>query len=207
MYGYEFLLKKDSTKKMKIQSGGRKMIFYIADMHFGHENVIHFDNRPFADTTEMEKCMISNWNLRVTKNDTVYILGDAFWKNEEQSIKIITQLKGHKILIKGNHDRVSGQLKQYYDEISDYAEIRDSNHFVILSHYPIIFYKNQHRGSIMLYGHLHNTKEWDMVEKWKQEQLSDGISCNLINVGCMMSYMNYMPRTLDEILKGTDCKS
>lgn len=183
------------------------MIFYIADMHFGHENVIHFDNRPFADTTEMEKCMISNWNLRVTKNDTVYILGDAFWKNEEQSIKIITQLKGHKILIKGNHERVSGQLKQYYDEISDYAEIRDSNHFVILSHYPIIFYKNQHRGSIMLYGHLHNTKEWDMVEKWKQEKLSDGIPCKLINVGCMMSYMNYMPRTLDEILKGTDCKS
>ena len=57
----------------------------------------------------------------------------------------------------------------------------------------------------MLYGHLHNTKEWDMVEKWKQEQLSDGIPCKLINVGCMMSYMNYMPRTLDEILSSEDC--
>ena len=24
------------------------MIYYIADMHFGHENVIRFDDRPFA---------------------------------------------------------------------------------------------------------------------------------------------------------------
>lgn len=176
------------------------MIFYIADMHFGHENVIRFDNRPFADANEMDKYMLSYWNMRVTKNDTVYILGDAFWKNEEQSIKIINQLKGRKILIKGNHDKVVGQLKQYYDDITDYAEISDNKRFVVLSHYPMIFYKNQHRGAIMLYGHVHNTKEWDMVEKWKQEQQKAGIPCQMFNVGCMMNYMNYMPRTLDEIL-------
>lgn len=183
------------------------MIYYIADMHFGHENVIRFDNRPFADTEEMDKCMISYWNSRVTNNDTVYILGDIFWGNEKLSIKIINQLKGHKILIKGNHDRVSRQLQQHYDEIMDYAEISDNKHFVVLSHYPIIFYKNQHRGAIMLYGHVHNTKEWDMIEKWKQEQLNADIPCKLINVGCMMSYMNYMPRTLDEILRATGCKN
>lgn len=181
------------------------MNYYIADMHFGHENVIHFDNRPFANAVEMDKCLISYWNLRVTKNDTVYILGDVFWKDEERSIKIIRQLKGHKILIKGNHDRVSPQLKEYYDEILDYTEIHDNNHFVVLSHYPMIFYKNQHRGAVMLYGHVHNSTEWDMIEKWKQEQLSAGIPCKLINVGCMMSYMNYMPRTLEEILSSADC--
>lgn len=59
----------------------------------------------------------------------------------------------------------------------------------------------------MLYGHVHNTKEWDMIEKWKQEQLNADIPCKLINVGCMMSYMNYMPRTLDEILRATGCKN
>ena len=30
------------------------MIYYIADMHFGHENVIRFDDRPFADTEQMD---------------------------------------------------------------------------------------------------------------------------------------------------------
>ena len=39
-----------------------------------------------------------------------------------------------------------------------------------------------------------------MVEKWKQEQLSDGIPCNLINVGCMMPYMNYTPQTFEYLL-------
>ena len=63
------------------------MIYYIADMHFGHTNVIRFDNRPFADTEQMDEVLIQNWNERVTADDTVYVLGDAFWKNEENSIR------------------------------------------------------------------------------------------------------------------------
>ena len=82
------------------------MIYYIADMHFGHTNVIRFDNRPFADTEQMDEVLIQNWNERVTADDTVYVLGDAFWKNEENSIRIMQQLQGHKHLIQGNHDRV-----------------------------------------------------------------------------------------------------
>ena len=54
------------------------MIYYIADMHFGHENVIRFDDRPFADTEQMDEVLIQNWNERVTADDTVYVLGDAF---------------------------------------------------------------------------------------------------------------------------------
>lgn len=34
------------------------MIYYIADMHFGHENVIRFDSRPFADTEQMDEALI-----------------------------------------------------------------------------------------------------------------------------------------------------
>ena len=30
------------------------MIYYIADMHFGHTNVLRFDNRPFSDTAQMD---------------------------------------------------------------------------------------------------------------------------------------------------------
>ena len=59
------------------------MIYYIADMHFGHKNVLRFDNRPFADTELMDEVLIHNWNERVTDEDTVYVLGDAFWKNED----------------------------------------------------------------------------------------------------------------------------
>ena len=65
----------------------------------------------------------------------------------------------------------------------------------------MMFYNGQHRGSIMLYGHVHNTREWKFIEKWKKELLDSGIPCNIINVGCMLDYMNYTPRTLDEILE------
>ena len=42
--------------------------------------------------------------------------------------------------------------------------------------------------------------EWELVEKWKKEQWAMGIPSRLINVGCMMEYMRYTPRTLTELL-------
>lgn len=39
-----------------------------------------------------------------------------------------------------------------------------------------------------------------MMERWKQECWERKIPCNIVNVGCMMPYMNYTPRTLEEIL-------
>lgn len=49
------------------------MNFYISDLHIGHENVIRFDNRPFANADEMNDTIFSNWNSRVTRDDTVFI--------------------------------------------------------------------------------------------------------------------------------------
>ena len=61
--------------------------------------------------------------------------------------------------------------------------------------------QGQHYDAVMLYGHVHNTREWNFVEKWKQEQWDMGIPSRLINVGCMMPYMKYTPRTLEEVLE------
>ena len=152
------------------------------------------DKEPITDKVD---AMIAAFNA----DDTVYVLGDAFWKNEENSIRIMQQLNGHKHLIQGNHDRVKGKLRPYWESIEQYAEVNDENRLAILSHYPILFYKNQHYGAVMLYGHVHNTREWSLVEKWKNEQWTMGIPSRLINVGCMMAYMNYTPRTLDELLE------
>ena len=50
--------------------------FYIADLHFGHKNIIRYDNRQFASVDEMDNTLIKNWNSVVSNDDTVYILGD-----------------------------------------------------------------------------------------------------------------------------------
>ena len=40
-------------------------VFFIADLHFGHKDVIAFDNRPFRNVEEMEEEMIRHWNAKV----------------------------------------------------------------------------------------------------------------------------------------------
>lgn len=60
------------------------MNYYIADTHFGHNNILHIDRRPFADIYQMEETMVMLWNATVRKKDTVYILGDfCFGKADE----------------------------------------------------------------------------------------------------------------------------
>lgn len=51
----------------------------------------------------------SNWNSKITDDDTVVLLGDHSWALKlEESYKdleyIHSKLKGKKIFIKGNHD-------------------------------------------------------------------------------------------------------
>lgn len=176
------------------------MIYYIADMHFGHRNVLRFDARPFESIEAMDETIIQNWNAMVTDEDTVYVLGDAFWKNEADSVAIFSRLKGHKHLIRGNHDRVHGKLGTLWESIEHYAEITDGTTQVVMCHYPIPFYKGQFYGGVMLYGHVHNSQDWELVKKCQRLTWDASRPSHLINVGCMMPYMDYTPRTLAEIM-------
>lgn len=82
--------------------------FYISDLHIGHENILRFDNRPFADVNEMNNKLIENWNARVHSNDTVYILGDFIWAKESAWPSIVGSLAGNKVLIRGNGNSQKG---------------------------------------------------------------------------------------------------
>lgn len=173
------------------------MIYYISDLHFGHKNIIRFDNRPFTTVEDMDRAIINNWNNRVTNNDIVYILGDISWYNDEKTYELISQLNGHKRLIKGNHDNVRGKVKNCFELIKDYDEIKDSGKDVVLCHYPITFFNKHHYGAVMLYGHVHNSHEWNFVENIKYQLQELDIKREMYNVGCML--WDYTPRTLEEI--------
>ena len=179
------------------------MNFYIADMHFGHKNIIRYDNRPFGSVEEMDKALIQLWNETVGSDDIVYILGDFSWYKEDETAFILGCLKGHKVMVKGNHDHISPKVARNFDRICEYAEIKDGDEKVILSHYPIPFWNGQHRNTIHLYGHVHKSFEHEMMEhdKYLMQELY-GKQCQMFNVGAMMPYMDYTPRTIDEILKG-----
>ena len=48
-----------------------KNIYFMADSHFNHANIIYFCQRPFASVAEMNEALIAKWNARVGKGDTV----------------------------------------------------------------------------------------------------------------------------------------
>ena len=61
----------------------------------------------------------------------------------------------------------------------------------------------------MLYGHVHQTKEYEYLKELRKviKANASGYGTpngNFINVGAMMPYMNYTPRTLDEIIAGDE---
>lgn len=97
------------------------MNFYIADMHFGHKNIVRYDNRPFDSVEEMDKALIQLWNETVGSDDVVYILGDFSWYKEDKTAFILGCLKGHKVLVKGNHDHISPKVARNFDRICEYA--------------------------------------------------------------------------------------
>ena len=80
------------------------MIYFTADLHFYHDNIIRHTQRPFYTAEEMNKCLIKKWNEKITSEDTIYILGDFTMKGPEMASSILYSLKGKKYLIRGNHD-------------------------------------------------------------------------------------------------------
>ena len=79
------------------------MIYFISDTHFGHANIVKMCERPYPDVEAMNEALITAWNERVHGDDTVYIIGDMFFRCSDPEF-ILKRLKGKKWLIVGNHD-------------------------------------------------------------------------------------------------------
>jgi len=193
--------------------------YFISDLHFycksqTNDGDVNYDNRPFADLDEMHDVMLRRWNAKVTNGDTVYILGDVSMRGRNDAlIALVAQLKGKKILVKGNHDDVTDyRYKQLFAEICDYKELCENidgkGYKLCLMHYPILMWNGQHRGAILLYGHTHNSIEDTFFQKCvgelnhnKKLAIEDGKPITAINVGCMKKWMDYEPRSLKELLE------
>lgn len=55
----------------------------------------------------MNAALVERWNDRVSEGDTVWVLGDVCMGKITDSLAVAATLRGHKILVPGNHDRVS----------------------------------------------------------------------------------------------------
>lgn len=132
--------------------------FFTSDTHFGHANIIRFCNRPFQNVEEMNEVLIENWNKVVSKDDTVFHLGDFAFGGSSVWNSIIPRLNGHINLIIGNHDRKN--LRQgymsYFDMVVPQLQIEIEDNSIYLNHYPFLCYGGSYRGVWQLFGHVHS---------------------------------------------------
>jgi calcineurin-like phosphoesterase family protein len=136
------------------------MIWFVADTHFDHENIIDLADRPFDDVEQMNHQMIKQWNNRIKKNDIVYHLGDfAFGRDRERIKELRNTLNGEIRLLIGNHDD-----RRAIEEVFGPTwmprglwRIRHEGERIVICHYSLRTWEGQHYGAWHLFGHSHGS--------------------------------------------------
>lgn len=124
-------------------------VYFIGDPHLGHRNIAKY--RPWVkDTADNTRIFVSRYLREIRKKDIVFFMGDVAF--DEDSLKVVGELPGRKILIKGNHDDyVSTSLqKDVFEEIHGIISYKK----MWLTHCPI--HPDEMRGRIKnIHGHTH----------------------------------------------------
>jgi len=167
-------------------------IFFTADPHFGHANIIKHCNRPFDYVEEMDQNIITNFNRRVSPHDTLYCIGDwCAWRGASAG-EIAKHYRkrlvaGKVILIWGNHDKKGRKdplfVKQF-DSVHDMLEVNIDEQLFVLCHYAMRVWNKSHHGSFHLYGHSHGS-------------LPDDPHARAIDVG--VDCFNFSPVSVPEV--------
>ena len=123
------------------------MDYFISDTHFSHERILEFERWEFLSIEEHDQYIISKLS-KLTKNDTLYHLGD-FGYPSDSLLADWSKLKCKKIIILGNHDKRKSVLQPYFDEISAVPIFYKER--ILLSHHPLPVTK----GTLNVHGHLH----------------------------------------------------
>lgn len=152
--------------------------FIISDTHFFHWRINRYCKRNFPTPKDMNDTMLTNWNSVVSKEDTVFHLGDFALGPKDAIYELTSKLNGYLILIMGNHDRHSkGWYKRAgFSEV--YTGIVETRDF-LLSHRPL--YRYGRPGKFNVHGHIHNYLIHDIlyinacVEHWNYTPFNSNI--------------------------------
>lgn len=136
------------------------MIYFTADLHFGHASIIKYCKRPFKCVEHMNETLIKNWNSLVEPRDMVYVLGDFAMGDPEPYLK---RLYGDICLIPGDHDKVNKWPESQVGPRIDNFFIGDQ--YLVLCHYLMYSWPRSHYGSWLLHGHYHRevASDWGKI--------------------------------------------
>lgn len=129
------------------------MVFFTADTHLGHNNIIRYCKRPFDSIEEMDDAIISNWNKVVKNNDEVFHLGDFAFKD---FVSYRSKLNGRIHLILGNHDiRNIKILRDVFEGVYQLHYKKIYGVSIVMCHFAMRVWHKSHFNSWQIYGHSH----------------------------------------------------
>lgn len=147
------------------------MKFFISDLHFGSDDTIKFDNRPFKNSRNFIAFSIKEWNKMAKVDDVIYVIGDFVDchsnadKNCLRNLSIVKKIRAKVVLILGNNEKRI--IKYFFNDdfdkfrayclnlgfqdikLSDIIEINGSKFFLV--HKP----KDYNPNMLNLFGHSH----------------------------------------------------
>ena len=172
-------------------------VWFTSDTHFGHEAIIKYDKRPFSSVSEMEDGIVDNWNECVSPGDLVYHLGDFSFTNSVSEIeRVLFRLNGTIHLIFGNHDKRVIKKAKGFSWQGHYKEIKINDDRIVLFHYPIVSWRNMHKGACHLHGHCHGNLNYD-----GGMMMDVGVTCNDYKP---VSYEQVVEYMTGKMFKGVD---
>ena len=139
-------------------------VWFTADHHFGHANIVLHCTRPFGSVAEMNATMADRWNSVVGPQNVVYHLGDIFWMPSGEAQALRRRLNGRICLVRGNHDLTADSIRTCFEWVNDYYELKvedddaaGGKQLIVLCHYAMRVWNHSNYGSWHLFGHSHGT--------------------------------------------------
>lgn len=161
------------------------IIWFTADCHFDHANIIKYTNRPFKNIEHMNQEIVKRWNKVVSKDDLVYHVGDFAFKGILNGKRFERVLNGNIVHIRGNHDLNNG-IKTYITK----CMMEFGGKEVYVNHYPPNNKDEIPICDFVVSGHIH--------EKWKYKFVK-GCDIPIINVGVDVN--DFQPVSTNNLLK------
>lgn len=151
-------------------------VWFTADTHFGHANIIKYCQRPFLSESEQEQlkddprgrwrvseatvkrhdsALLDAINHRVQPNDKLWILGDFCWGKEVEAAAYLKRINCNDVnLVWGNHD--NRNIAPLFKQDIEQGMIRVKGQRIWLNHYPMRSWDGRFHGTWHLYGHVHD---------------------------------------------------
>lgn len=132
--------------------------YFAADYHWGHVNVLGYDNRPFKTIEEHDQLIIAKHNEIVRPTDHFWFIGDISLHATTSYVEdLLKQLKGILHFLKGNHDnrKIIKLFSKYGIYHGEQVTIRIDDQKMTLNHCRMYVFFNSHYGAWNLHGHSH----------------------------------------------------